>query len=260
MTTPRIYSADSLENKTSCELGEDNLKYLKQVMRLKPGDTIHVFDGFGRECEATIATFLKKTVLIELGKTIPAAQKEINITVAQALPKAKKMDAIVKSAAELGADAIIPFQASRSVGRIGDDKTFLKVSRWQKIATEAARSSHSAYITDVFKISSFAQMLSMASRDALKLIFWEEELQQTIKGVLTNAGYDAVKDYFAVVGPEGGFSRDEIEAAKSTGFIPVTLGRQILKVETAAAAIITIIQYEKGIFSKKRQEGKNDFL
>ncbi|MCK7471447.1 MAG: RsmE family RNA methyltransferase [Desulfomicrobium escambiense] len=87
----------------------------------------------------SLKNFSTKTVIIELGKIIPTADKEIKITLAQALPKAGKMDIIVKSAAELGADVIIPFDAARSVGRIADEKSSLKVARWQKIAGEAAR-------------------------------------------------------------------------------------------------------------------------
>jgi 16S rRNA (uracil1498-N3)-methyltransferase len=260
LTIPRIYSPDSLENKTICELGPDNLKYLKQVMRLKDGDRINIFDGFGREFEAVIKNFSAKTVFIELGKKIPAAVKEIQITLAQAIPKAKKMDSIVKSASELGADAIIPFDAARSVSHIADEKSSSKVARWQKIAMEAARSSHSSHITKVSDVSSFTDMLLAASDNTLKLIFWEEESQKTIKDILTDETFADTKDFFIVVGPEGGFSKDEVIKTKESGFLSVTLGRQILKVETAAAAIISIIQYEKGIFGKKSQEVKNGFL
>lgn len=251
MTIPRIYSPESLENKTVCELGQDNLKYLKQVMRLKQGDRVHIFDGFGREFEAVIKAFAEKTVLMELGKTIPAADREINITLAQALPKARKMDTIVKSASELGVSLIIPFAAARSVGHIDEEKSPSKVARWQKIAMEAARSSHSSFVTEVSPVSSFQDMLASASADVLKLIFWEEESQKTIKDVLTDTTLSAVKIFFIVVGPEGGFSKDEIAKTENAGFVSVSLGRQILKVETAAAAIVSIIQYEKGIFSNK---------
>jgi 16S rRNA (uracil1498-N3)-methyltransferase len=260
LTIPRIYSPDALANKTTCELGPDNLKYLKQVMRLKQGDRINIFDASGCEFEAEIESFLAKTVLIKLGKLIPAAGKEIKITLAQALPKAKKMDDIVKSASELGADAIIPFIAARSVSHIADEKSLQKVDRWQKIAREAARSSHSSHITVVSRILSFTDMLSSASGDSLKLIFWEEEYQKTIKDILTDGGLAAAKDFFIAVGPEGGFSKDEIMKTKEAGFISVSLGRQILKVETASAAIISIIQYERGFLGKKSQEVKNDTL
>jgi 16S rRNA (uracil1498-N3)-methyltransferase len=256
LTIPRIYSPDALENKTTCELGPDNLKYLKQVMRLKNGDRINIFDGFGHEFEALIKGFSTKTVFIELGKIIPTADKKIRITLAQAIPKAGKMDTIVKSAAELGADVIIPFYATRSVGRIAGEKSPLKVARWQKIASEAARCCYSSHIAKVSKISSFSDMIALASSDALKLIFWEEESQKTIKDILKDETITVKKDFFIVIGPEGGFSKDEVTMSKEAGFASVSLGRQILKVETAAAAIISILQYEKGIFGHRSQEVK----
>jgi 16S rRNA (uracil1498-N3)-methyltransferase len=256
LTIPRIYSPDALENKTNCELGPDNLKYLKQVMRLKQGDKVHVFDGFGNEFEAAIKDFSPKTVLITLGKKIPQTGRKISITLAQAIPKAVKMDTIVKSAAELGVDVIIPFDAKRSVSRIAGEKSFLKVARWQKIAGEAARCCHSSHIAKVSEILSFTDMLSSASSDALRLIFWEEESQKTVKDMLTDETFAATKDFFIVVGPEGGFSKDEVIMAKEAGFVSVSLGKQILKVETAAVAIISIIQYEKGIFGNRSPEVK----
>ena len=256
MTIPRIYSPDTLENKTTCELGSDNLKYIKQVMRLKQGDKINIFDGFGHSFEAAIKDFSSKTVFITLGKKIPQTDKEIRITLAQAIPKAGKMDTIVKNTAELGTDIIIPFDAKRSVSRIAGEKSSLKVSRWQKIAGEAARCCHSSHIAKIAKVSSFEDMLSSASGEELRLIFWEEEFQKTIKDMLTDKTFDATKDFFIVVGPEGGFSKDEVILAKKAGFISVSLGKQILKVETAAVAIISIIQYEKGIFSSRSTEIK----
>jgi 16S rRNA (uracil1498-N3)-methyltransferase len=254
LTIPRIYSPDALENKTTCELGPDNLKYLIQVMRLKKGDRINIFDGFGREFEAIIKGFSTETVFIDLEKLIPTTNKNIRITLAQAIPKAGKLDTIVKSAAELGADVIIPFDAARSVGRIAEEKISLKVARWQKIAAEAARCCHSNNITKVSKVSSFADMIASASNDALKLMFWEEESQKTIKDILKDETITATKDFFIVVGPEGVFSKDEVTIAKEAGFISVSLGKQILKVETAVATILSIIQYEKGIFGHKSQE------
>jgi len=256
LTIPRIYSPNNLDNKSDCELGSDNLKYLKQVMRLKKGDKIYVFDGFGHEFEAIISDFSTKTVFIELGKKIPQADKEISITLAQAIPKAGKMDTIVKSAAELGADVIIPFEGIRSVSRIANEKCSSKVARWQKIATEAARCCHSSYIARISEVLSFADMLSLASGDVLRLIFWEEEFQQTVKDVLTDKTFAAAKNFFIVIGPEGGFSKDEVILARENGFVSVSLGKQILKVETAVGAILSIIQYEKGIFSGRSKEIK----
>jgi len=256
LTLPRIYSSEPLQNATACELGADNLRYLKTVLRLKPGDGIIVFDGFGREFEARIENFEASGVTVCLGAQVPQTDKKISMTLAQAIPKAGKMDLIVKTAAELGTDVIIPFMAARSVSRIEGEKASAKVARWQKIVREAARCSRSPLLAVVEPVLSFDDMLSRATHGARKLIFWEEEDQQNIRDVLNDPGFDGAVDYFVIVGPEGGLSRDEVDLAKASGFISVSLGKTILKVETAAAAILSIIQYEKGIFSQQAGEGR----
>lgn len=249
MTIPRIYSPIALEKEIFCLAGPDHYKYLKHILRLEPGSYINIFDGFGHEFAAVIKSYTADSVNLELKEKITAASKKIKITLSQALPKANKMDAIVRSAAELGADVIVPFIAERSVSRIADEKKTLKTLRWQKIAREAARCCRSIQIADVLPVVSFAEMLKYAAEQSVKLIFWEEENQRSIKDVLTDPAWGKVKDIFIAVGPEGGFSSNEILRAKMAGFISVSLGRQILKVETAAMAIISIIQYEKGLFS-----------
>lgn len=256
LTLHRIYSPDMLQNAATCLPGKDNLRYLKTVLRLKPGDKIIVFDGFGHEYESCIEDFGASGVNLSLGRQISQADKPIRLTLAQAVPKAGKMDLIVKTAAELGADVIIPFAAARSVSRIAGEKASAKATRWQKIVCEAARCSRSACVAAVEPVLSFTDMLSRAPSDARKLIFWEEENQQNIRDVLNDKRFAGAVHYFIIVGPEGGLSRDEVTSARDAGFVSVSLGRHILKVETASAAIISIIQYEKGIFSQAAGEGE----
>lgn len=249
MTIPRIYSSESLQNKESCRLAEDNLKYIKTVLRLKPGDEISVFDGFGNEFKGTISTFSPQGVEVKLGKRIPREDKKISITLAQAIPKAAKMDFIVKNAAELGVDLIIPFTAHRSISRIAGDNAAQKIKRWQKIAAEAARCSRSSFLAKIAPVSSYQEMLKHAENKHVKMIFWEEEEKNSIRAALGDKKLDTLRDFFIIVGPEGGFSREEIAAANQAGFQSVSLGKHILKVETAATVIISILHYEKGIFS-----------
>lgn len=254
MTLPRIYSSENLQHATVCVLGADNLRYLKTVLRLKPGDPVLVFDGFGHEFEARIDRFNPSGVNVALLQMTARTDKNIRIILAQAIPKAAKMDLIVKTAAELGADEIIPFAALRSVSRIEADKAQEKVKRWQKIVQEAARCTRSVGVAVIAPVLSFPDMLLRAAPSALKMIFWEEEDQETIRDVLSDPSVTGIKEYFIIVGPEGGLSHDEITRARDAGFVSVSLGRQILKVETAAAAILSIIQYEKGIFSRRAGE------
>ena len=256
MTLPRIYSSESLQNATACLLGTDNLRYLKTVLRLQPGDKIIVFDGFGHEFKARIQDFVTSGVNVALGAPIPQAAKKISLTLAQAIPKAGKMDLIVKTAAELGADVIIPFTAARSVGRIEGERAEGKVARWQKIVREAARCSRSPRLAAIEPVLSFGTMLMKATPSACRMIFWEEEDCLTIRDVLHDQRFSGAQHYFVVVGPEGGLSREEVDRARTAGFVSVSLGKRILKVETAAAAIISIIQYEKGIFGESAGRGE----
>jgi 16S rRNA (uracil1498-N3)-methyltransferase len=256
LSLPRIYCPESLQNAATCVLGTDNLRYLKTVLRLKAGDKIIVFDGFGHEFEAGIEGFSASGVILSLGASISQAAEKINLTLAQAIPKAGKMDLIVKTAAELGTDVIVPFTAARSVGRIAGEKAEAKVGRWQKIVREAARCSRSPRLAAIEPVSSFDDMLALAPPDACKMIFWEEEDRLTIRDALNDPRFSRVRHYFIIVGPEGGLSRDEVDRARTAGFVSVSLGRRILKVETAAAAIISIIQYEKGIFSESAKGGE----
>lgn len=255
MALPRIYSPRSLEEATACELGSDSLRYLKTVLRLGPGDAVVVFDGFGHSYEALIESYTSRAVNLTLQAALPQRKRQVSVTLAQAVPKGTKMDMIVKGAAELGADVIIPYMASRSVSRPAGDKVPVKVDRWQKIATEASRCTGSALVTRVGSLLSFEEMLSLAEPSWRKMIFWEEEEHITIRDALNDPAFDVVGGYFVVVGPEGGLSRDEVAKASEAGFTPVTLGSQILKVETAAMAILAIIQYEKGIFSQYTERG-----
>jgi 16S rRNA (uracil1498-N3)-methyltransferase len=162
------------------------------------------------------------------------------------------MDFIIQKATELGVDRIVPFQSARSIPQLTMDKARLKMTRWLHIATEAARKCGRSDIPEIKGILSFEEMLIEGDREELKIIFWEEESERGIKQVLRNEKYEGVKDISVVIGPEGGFSKEEVDRAVEKGFLSVSLGKNILKVETAALTIVSIIQYEKGIFGGER--------
>lgn len=245
MTVPRIFFPGSAGEGELCELGEQTLRYVKSVLRMKKGDSLILFDGAGWEYEALIKTFLADGVSVKVLTKTKIPDKTVKISLFQALPKASKMDFIVQKATELGVDRIISFQSVRSVPRLSPDKARAKISRWRSIATEASRQCGRADIPEIGGIVSFEEMLACSEGRSLKIIFWEEESQRGIKEFLHDERYAGANDISVVVGPEGGFSREEIEKAADKGFISVTLGKNILKVETAALAILSIIQYEK---------------
>jgi 16S rRNA (uracil1498-N3)-methyltransferase len=255
LTISRIYFPRKMEAGEQYELTGENRRYAATVLRMKKGDHLLLFDGMGCEYEAAIIGYDRERISLEIISREAIHEQTINITLAQSLPKAKKMDFIIEKACELGAVRIIPFVSARSVPRLPQEKASVKHVRWQKIAVEAARKCHSNSIPEIGNISTFAEMLRSAGSDAVKIIFWEEEVRRNMKEVLREDRGGKAGDFFLIVGPEGGFTREEIESAEGMGFVSVSLGRQILKVETAALAILSIIQYERGMFGSDVEGG-----
>jgi len=246
VTIPRIYLPRPLETGDVCAIAADQARYLIAVLRMREGDPLLVFNGSGREYEAAIrqATDEETTLVITGARNAPAGL--IEITLCQAIPKADKMESIVRQATELGADRIVPFFAKRSVPRWPAEKSPRKRARWQKIASEAARQCGRTDIPEIGEIATFEQMLLSARPEGLNLIFWEEESAAGVREVLRDPQQAARGAFVLIIGPEGGFDKSEIDLARQAGFISVSLGERVLRVDTAAAAVLAVIQYERG--------------
>ena len=254
MTVPRIYFPESVGEGGLCILGKQNLRYIKTVLRMTKGDRLILFDGTGWEYEAIIRQFSTDGITVEISKKEKIPDKDVKITLFQALPKANKMDFITQKATELGVDKIVSFQSARSIPRLSAEKARLKVSRWHSIAKEASRQCGRADVPEVTGIFSLDEMLSYSKKESMKIIFWEEESKRSARQVLHDEKYKVIKDISVVIGPEGGFEKEEVDSIADKGFIPVRLGKNILKVDTAVLTILSIIQYEKGIFRGAHSE------
>ncbi len=213
------------------------------VLRMKTGDQLELLDGTGKIYTAKICSIKKDKVICKtLSLRVEEFESKIKVTLAQCLPKAKKMDLIIQKCTELGAHKIIPALSERSVSK-GE-----KLPRWRKIAKEAAEQSGRSIIPEIAPLTSFEQVLKLKSEFDLALIPWELEREKSLKKTLTThlpAGKAGQPIHLLIlIGPEGGFSRKEIELANSAGFTPVSLGPRILRTETAAMAVLSIINYE----------------
>lgn len=246
MTIPRIFLPCPMEVGFLCDLREEDQTYIKSVLRLKKNDHLVVFDGQGHEYQAMISSIQANRTVVEILKKYHPRDKPVRITLSQALPKAGKMDFIIQKATELGVDRVIPFQSARCVSRLTDDNKRQKESRWQKIAVEAARQCGRADVPVISPCVDFQEMIGSVEARGVKIIFWEEETQTGLSDVLRRQRSEGAEDLFIVVGPEGGFLKEEVDQARHAGFQSVSIGRQILRVETAVLAILAIIQYEKG--------------
>ena len=246
MTIPRLYLPRPLETGAVCAAAVDQARYLKTVLRMKEGDPLIVFNGTDWEFEAVIRRLTEDGIELEITgrRRLPAAG--IHVTLCQAVPKAEKMDGIIRHATELGAERIIPFFAERSVPRWRPEQLPRKRERWQKIAVEASRQCGRSDVPEVGEIVTFERMLCGLPENGLRLIPWEEETKTGIREILRDPARSGIKEFVLVIGPEGGFSAGEIEMARHAGFLSVSLGERVLRVATASLAVLAILQYERG--------------
>jgi len=225
--------------------------HIKNVLRLKIGDEIGLFDGTGLNYETRIFTLLPKSIEVSVIRSFPSTtESSVQITVAQALLKDRKMDLLVRQLTELGITRWIPFIAKRSVPRPDKKRLFTRTERWNKIAKEALKQCKRCCSPEIGATISFDKILSLGKGSDLKIVFWEEELKPVnIKLLPPHAKHP--ESIFVLLGPEGGFTSQEVENAKASGFITAALGPRILRAETATIAACTLLQYLFGDMGKK---------
>lgn len=211
---------------------------IKDVLRMKPGDKLELLDGTGKIYEAKITDIQQDKIICEItAHRTSDIGHQTKVTIAQCLPKAKKMDLIIQKCTELGTAKIIPTLSERSIAK-GE-----KLERWKKIAKEAAEQSGRATIPEISRLTKFSDVLQLKDQYDLALIPWEMEQEQTLKSVLTTALRSPSTTILVLIGPEGGFSKTEVETAVTAGFTPITLGKQILRTETAGMAILAMLMF-----------------
>lgn len=239
-------------------LGEPSLiisgsdaKHIKNVLRLKPGDKIMLFDGKGLEYEAEIVALAPKKVKVSVIRSLSSAlEPSVKIIIAQAFLKDRKMDGLVRQLTELGIAKWIPFISDRSVPRPDRKRLADRSKRWEKIAKEALKQCRRNCIPEISPLASFEDIMDIGRTCNLKIIFWENETEPLdFKFLKPDVRDDGT--IFVMMGPEGGFTPQEIEIARDSGFVTAALGPRILRAETATIAACTLLQYLFGDMGKK---------
>jgi len=232
-------------------------RHIKTVLRMKPGDKLGLFDGKGFEYQARIVDLSPKRVQVSLIRRFPStAESPLEIIVAQAFLKEKKMDGLVRRLSELGIVKWIPFIAERSVPRPAEKQLLARTKRWEKIAKEALKQCKRGRIMEIGETVSFEEMLNLGQLCDLKVAFWENELEPVHAHLPKPGGQ--INTVFALIGPEGGVTQKEIEKARDHGFITVGLGPRILRAETATVAACVLLQYLFGDMSQKNLDKKKE--
>ena len=232
-----------------CSITGPEARHILKVLRMGPGDQLILMDGKGNRFLASIESAAARDVRAALIKSLPKpSPSPVEIILCQALLKQRQMDYVIQKTSELGVDCIIPFSSERTVVILNKDRRDNKMRHWREIAQSSAKQSDRGIPSEIKPLCSFIELMNRWRReDALKLILWEEEGASDLKSFLR--GSQPVNRLVGAVGPEGGFSKAEIEAAHDAGFISVSLGRRTLRAETAAIALVAIFQYEWGDLS-----------
>ena len=207
------------------------------------GSLITLTDPEGNDFRGRVTRLSEDDASIFIFDAFPSpTESSLEIILLQALPEKERMELVIQKATELGVSAILPFQSERSISLKEREAKQKKAHRWQHIAVKAVQQSRRAKVPYVGKCRAFQEVLEDCREDGLKILLWEKE-GELLKGVLRQ---HPTQKIYVMVGPEGGFTEEEVRLAKEEGFIPVKLGRRILRTETAAITMAAILQYELG--------------
>ena len=222
------------------QLGGENAQHMK-VLRLKNGEEVLLCDGRGREALCV----LTENGLAVKERRESASEAAVRVSVYLSFPKADKLEHVIQKATELGAAEIVTFPSARCVSRPDEKSLQKKLERWQKIAQSAAEQSGRGIIPDILVLPSFGEALKRGAQADKALLFYENEQATTLKMALSSGSYQTVS---LLTGPEGGLEEAEVHEAREAGFQICTLGKRILRCETAPLCALSAVMYDAGEF------------
>jgi len=246
MSLARFYlSPERWTEGDACLQGEE-ARHCAQVLRHGVGDTVIVFDGKGRTAKATIRKAEAKRIDLQLGEHEESAPPSVWVTLVQAIPKGSNMDLIIEKAVELGINEILPIFTARTIVRIDTAESSKKQQKWQRIALEACKQCGQDWLPAVHAPTPFQDMLKLSDPRTLRLIAALLPEARSLKSILAThqPSQSEIKKVSLSIGPEGDFTAAEYALALEQGFLPLNLGKNILRVETAAMFGLSIIQHE----------------
>ena len=226
---------------------------MRVVLRLKPGDGVILVDPAGRQFEAQIIAFEGSTVDVMATRAASASgESQLRITVVQGFLKEKKMDKLVRVLTELGVSRFVPVICSRSVARPPEKRYTARLQRWQRIVGQAMKQCRRSHGLEILPAMGFKAFLDWDATDGLKLLFWERQALNPL--VADSEPWPG--EVILMLGPEGGFSKAEVELARAAGFVTVGLGPRILRAETATLAAVVMTQYLWGDMGQNLLDNK----
>ncbi len=217
-----------------------------KVLRLQNGEEVTVCDGKGTDYRCTVSDVSPGQFSLVVHRAEPSlSEPKVKASVYMAFPKSDKLEHVIQKATELGASEIVAFPSSRCVAKVDAKSLAKKLERWKKIAESAAEQSGRGCIPEVLAVNSYRAAIERACKADLAVNFYENEAGFTFHDALSPGGFQTVS---LMTGPEGGFSREEIELAANSGMKICTLGKRILRCETAPLCALSALMYACGEF------------
>ena len=244
---PKFFvNQENIQDKKIAIIGED-VNHIKNVLRKNKNDTIEICDvqnGANYLCE--IVELQKEQIICNIIETLQStSEPNTYVHIYQGLPKSDKMELIIQKSVELGVSEITPINMSRCIVKLDSKDAIKKVERWQKISEVAAKQSGRDIVPKINNISNLGEVLNQCKEYDTILLAYENEKENKLKNEIENLKKQKNKLKIAVIiGPEGGIAEEEVEKAKQQGAKIITLGNRILRTETVALNILSIIMYE----------------
>ena len=241
MLRPRFYTSQTLsDTPDSIALESEPSRHIAKSLRMRVGDSLCLFDGQGREVAAEVAAIEKNSVQVShAGAQAVSRESSLNVTLLISLSRGDRMDTVVQKATELGVNRIVPLISERTGVRLDENRLAKKRDHWEKVAISACEQCGRNTLPTIDTTVGFA--------DALKLFENTETLKLALYPTAASAPLpDACDDVILLIGPEGGFSDSELEAAIAAGFEAFLLGPRVLRTETAPLAAIAVMQARWG--------------
>lgn len=220
----------------------DDAHHIKDVLRMREGETLLVGDGGNHEYVCGIESLDDDVVVNIVDMNREGRELPINVTLFQALPKADKMETIIQKMVELGVNEIVPVETSRCVVKLDSKKAEKKVKRWNAIAESAAKQSKRGIVPQIRSVVKFDDALAQAKH--MDVIYMPYELADDMD--YTRKLFEQIEQGMNIaifIGPEGGFSEEEVKKATDIGAKSITLGKRILRTETAGMTVMAVLMY-----------------
>ena len=245
MTMTRFFVAPEEMMDNFLVLTRENANHAK-VLRIKTGERVVVCDGTGKECMCTVSDVSPDQISLVVDNVRESeAEARVKASVYMAFSKGDKLEHVIQKATELGAYEIVAFPSARCVSKPDEKSLKKKLERWQKIAASAAEQSGRGVVPEVVVLNSYSSALKRAAQADLAILFYENEQATTLHMALNENEFSAVS---LLTGPEGGLEPSEVEQAMQEGLSVCTLGKRILRCETAPLCALSAVMYHVGEF------------